>query len=271
MKIYSFFILFFGITSFCIILSNDNNPIIERPTIEIPPLNYSNKHDLHWSQEEESSCPIDTAYQTQIMLFQEVLESAPLIIKNIVASLNRDGKFRNAMPQRLLLVGPPGVGKTTLAKAIAFASNRTVLSIDAPFVANEYKNSGAQNLMHIFQDVLSSGQPTVIIIDEFTCLTDRHKDPHNPEVNIAEALWLCLDACKNNPEILIIGTTNDATQMPEQLKSRFDGCVVEIPLGDTPATRKLIINHHLETWDHSLTSKDLDALRIKQLIFLHAT
>jgi hypothetical protein len=117
--------------------------------------------------------------------------------------------------------------------------------IEAPFLLNEYKNSGQQNLLREIYPLLDSGEPIVVIIDEVTELTNNHEKDNNTDPMVSSALWLLLDLCAQYPNVFFIGTSNkEKKDLPAQLKSRFDEDIITIPLPG-PNARRAILEHHL--------------------------
>ena len=86
-------------------------------------------------------------------LFDILYDSAPEEVKNCVDLINkafqhddRNSDFHKyILPSRILLVGPPGVGKSTLAEVIACKLDRRFWFLSMPLLANEYKNSESAN------------------------------------------------------------------------------------------------------------------------------
>src|SRR5437763_984014 len=159
----------------------------------------------------------------------DVIACAPVAVKKIIINLLYPPKKRAALPKRLLLVGKPGTGKTTLAKAIAHRCGYNYYVVEAPFLLNEYKNSGPQNLLREIYPLLYSGSPVVVILDELTELTDRYKKENDSDATVAAALWILLDFCAQFDNVFFIGTSNkDKKDLPVQLQSRFDEDIVTI-------------------------------------------
>jgi AAA+ superfamily predicted ATPase len=176
-------------------------------------------------------------------LIFHLLSTCPKL-RRLVYRLQDPVRYGKNIPTKILLVGPPGVGKTTLSKGIAALVGRQYKFLRASLLVNEYKNSGPQNLAREIMPILESGLPYVIIVDELHTLCENHKKEQNADPGTAEALWSILDECSKNPQILFIGTTNDATTLPEPLKTRFANGVIEIPLPNL-AQRKRIIKYYL--------------------------
>ncbi|OQA36303.1 MAG: ATP-dependent zinc metalloprotease FtsH [Candidatus Dependentiae bacterium ADurb.Bin331] len=191
-------------------------------------------------------------------LIFHLLSTCPKL-RRLVYRLQDPVRYGKNVPTKILLVGPPGVGKTTLSKGIASLISRQYKFLRASLLVNEYKNSGPQNLAREILPILQSKQPYVIIVDEIHSLCENYKKEQNSDPGTAEALWSILDECTKNPQILFIGTTNDATNLPEPLKTRFANCVIEIPLPNV-AQRKRIIKYYLRN-----TLCDFDDVYITKL------
>ena len=74
---------------------------------------------------------------------------------------------------------------------------------------------------------------TVIIIDELHKLFEHHASEHTDDSQSAAAFWLALDKIeKDNPHIVIIGTANNVDKLPPEIKSRFSGKIISMPLLD---------------------------------------
>lgn len=162
-------------------------------------------------------------------LIDHLLSTCPKLAQ-LVVRLQNPLKYGKYLPKKLLLVGPPGVGKSTIAKGIAKRIGRKYKFLRASLLVNEYKNSGPQNLAREIMPLIEEREPYVVILDEIHALTENYKKENNADSGTAEALWSILDECIKYPHILFIGTTNDVTTLPEPLKTRFTDALIEIPL-----------------------------------------
>lgn len=195
-----------------------------------------------------------------IQLMDEVLENVPADIKGIIDAIN-DLNRRESI--RLLLVGTPGVGKTTLAQAIGMQTKRPCFVIRAPSLANQYQFSGEQNLISAIGPLFEIDEPCIVIIDEIDALKQYKGDKNNQDSSPANTLCNLLDDAEDYPNIVFIATTNKLKQVPEDLKSRFSS-IITLPLPDK-AARERIIHYHLEQLKKSCFDVDIDEAAIKLL------
>lgn len=193
-------------------------------------------------------------------LYDYIYENASLEIKNFVEVIQKartvrlDYKsYQEVTSKRLLLVGPPGVGKSTLAYAIAHTLKYEICFIKVPLLSNEYRNSAFSNLRRLVEEVIASKKSTIIILDEINILIDEKKQGPNDytDMNAAAALWLLLDQCSLYSNIVVIATANDVSKLPIQLKDRFEGNIVEI-YENTPFRRLQVLLFHLSKAKHSV-------------------
>lgn len=172
-------------------------------------------------------------------LAKQIFENAPQEFKDIVAIIEEAQRQRSAfchgsyyqtiMPSRILLVGAPGVGKSTLARLMAQLLNRALIFVRAPMLGTEYQNSEIVNLAQIFEAAFTASREVILVLDEINILAEPRKSlsPNN-DASIASVLWLLLDKCLEYPHILVVGTCNNASKIPDQLKDRFLGNIIQI-------------------------------------------
>ena len=151
---------------------------------------------------------------------------------------NRDDfrKFSIDPPKGVLLTGPPGTGKTMLAKAVANSTNAVFLGLVASELAQKYIGEGGRLVREIF-DLARKKAPAIVFIDELDAIGSKRLDgATSGDREVQRTLMQLLselDGFEPLEDVKIIAATN----RPELLDSallrpgRFDR-IVEIPLPD---------------------------------------
>jgi len=133
---------------------------------------------------------------------------------------------------RLLFVGPPGTGKTSLALAMSRALHMPVLEVRLAMVTSQYLGETSKNIDRIF-DLAKKLAPCILFIDEFDFVAKtRVSDDHGAMKRAVNMLLKNIDQIsfvKNG--VLLIGATNHPRILDEAAWRRFDE-VVEFPLPD---------------------------------------
>lgn len=161
-------------------------------------------------------------------------------------------------PKRIILVGPSGSGKTTIAQVIGLLSFRPVVYINAGMLGNEFKNSAAQNLRRAIEPYIHTS--CVVILDEIDCLLKQSQHDRNPDADLPKQIWEIFDICSQFPNITLICITNDISGMPEPLKTRLAGDIIEVPLIDSLEHRKAILEFHLNQTPHTCDDVALNSI-----------
>lgn len=141
---------------------------------------------------------------------------------------------------RLLFVGPPGTGKTSLALAMSRTLHMPVLEVRLAMVTSQYLGETSKNIDRIF-DLAKKLAPCILFIDEFDFVAKtRVSDDHGAMKRAVNMLLKNIDQIsfvKNG--VLLIGATNHPRILDEAAWRRFDE-VVEFPLPDQ-AMRQAIL------------------------------
>ena len=182
-------------------------------------------------------------------LLDIVINSAPEKLQkmaNILKKKTLDKKaVRSIIPQIMVFLGKPGLGKSTLAQAIAQYCNMGCTLIKISDVYDKYKDSGSHNLREIFSIVRKFSDPHIVILDEMQFLVKK-RNHEDKEEEAARTLWSALDEFEDNLNLFFIGTANDITDFPPQLRSRISTAVFTIDL-PSDKTRKKIVNYYIST------------------------
>ncbi len=150
-------------------------------------------------------------------------------------------------PKGVLLRGPPGTGKTMLAKAVANATNATFIRLVASELVQKFIGEGARRVHEVFQ-LAREKAPSIIFLDEIDALGARRTDDgttSNREVERTLMQLLAeLDGFEPRGDVRIIAATNRADILDPALlrPGRFDR-IIDVPL-PTPEAVKHIFRLH---------------------------
>ena len=140
---------------------------------------------------------------------------------------NRDQylKMGVEIPRGLLFIGPPGCGKTYLAKCIAAEANVNFISLSGSDFHEMFVGVGAGRMKSLFR-VARKNSPSIVFIDEIDSLGQkRSKMVNNSENNsVLNKLLVEMDGFENNDNVLLIGATNRHDTLDDALmrSGRFD-------------------------------------------------
>jgi ribosome biogenesis ATPase len=128
-------------------------------------------------------------------------------------------------PRGILLHGPPGVGKTVLANAIAGEFSIPLINISAPSIVSGMSGESEKKIREVFDDAKSSA-PCILFIDEIDAITPKRETAQREmERRIVSQLLTCMDDLSSNLEpVIIIGATNRPDSLDPALRraGRFD-------------------------------------------------
>ncbi|OBZ84743.1 putative AAA domain-containing protein C16E9.10c [Choanephora cucurbitarum] len=140
-------------------------------------------------------------------------------------------------PAGVLLWGPPGCGKTLLAKAVANESNTNFISVKGPELLNKYVGESERGVRQVFARARASA-PCVIFFDELDALCSRREDQQtDASARVVNTLLTELDGVENRSQVYVIAATNRPDMIdPAMLRpGRLDKLLyVELP---TPSER----------------------------------
>lgn len=195
----------------------------------------------------------------------QLIETSPEQVKKIISHYHLSKKQNNPARKEalitaaLLLIGPAGVGKSDLAKAIAQKMDVPFVFIKSGTLGNEYVNSAASNLDRTIKEI-NQQYPgfKVIIVDELQAFTENGTTTKN-QIDPGFALGQMIDEFTKNPNMMFIATANKSTKFPASIKSRFEENVVEVNLPDNKLKEK-ILTYHLKD---ELNQQTIDPKLIK--------
>lgn len=159
-------------------------------------------------------------------------------------------------PRGVLMYGPPGNGKTLLAKAIAGDADAHFLEQSASSFVQIYAGEGAKAIRQLFDQARKS-LPCVVFIDEIDALgSSRSNGGHDERIQTLNALLTEMDGFNDNEGLVVIAATNRLEVLDEALirPGRFDR-KVNVPL-PSRSDRLAILRVHAARLPHM--SADLE-------------
>ena len=158
-------------------------------------------------------------------------------LQEIVDYLHDPGKYESigaSMPKGILLVGPPGTGKTMLAKAVAGESNVPFFSISGSEFVEMFVGMGASKVRDLFRQAKEKA-PCIVFIDEIDAIgkkRDGQVGGNDEREQTLNQLLTEMDGFEGNNGVIILAATNRPESLDPALlrPGRFDRRVpVELP------------------------------------------
>ncbi len=173
--------------------------------------------------DEESKLSCEIGYEDiggckkQLSLIREMVE-LPLCHPELFKALGSEP------PKGVLMFGPPGVGKTAIARAVANETNAYFIMINGPEIMSKMAGESEANLRSIFADA-EKNAPSIIFIDEIDSIApNRENTQGEVEKRIVSQLLTLMDGMKSRSNVVVIGATNRPNTLDPALRrfGRFD-------------------------------------------------
>ena len=158
-------------------------------------------------------------------------------LTEIVDYLHNPGKYKEvgaSMPKGVLLVGPPGTGKTMLAKAVAGEANVPFFSMSGSEFVEMFVGMGASKVRDLFKQAKEKA-PCIVFIDEIDAIgkkRDGQLSSNDEREQTLNQLLTEMDGFEGNTGVIILAATNRPESLDPALTrpGRFDRRVpVELP------------------------------------------
>lgn len=223
-----------------------NNKAIEFKVVEVAPGNYGTVTDktLVYTEGEPISREEDEGNDgvgyddiggcsQQMAKIREMVE-LPLRHPNLFKVLGVKP------PKGVLLYGPPGSGKTLIAKAIANETGAFFYCLNGPEIMSKQQGQAEANLRAAFEEC-EKNQPAILFIDEIDSIApNREKSQGETEKRVVAQLLTLMDGVKGRGQVVVIGATNRPNTIDPALRraGRFDR---EIDIGVPDKTGRMEI------------------------------
>jgi len=147
-------------------------------------------------------------------------------------------------PKGVLLHGPPGTGKTMIAKAVATEVNAHFKSINGPEIISKYYGESEKQLREIF-DEAAENSPAIVFIDEIDSICPKREDVTGEvERRVVAQMLTLMDGMQGRDNVVVIGATNrrDALDPALRRPGRFDR-EIEIGVPDREGRSEIMDVH----------------------------
>ncbi|MEM4446769.1 MAG: CDC48 family AAA ATPase [Candidatus Jordarchaeales archaeon] len=231
---------------------------------------------LHISEKPASEIPVGTTQVTyedigglheEIQKVREMIE-LPLKHPELFKRLGIEP------PKGVLLYGPPGCGKTLIAKAVANEADAHFISINGPEIMSKFYGESEKRLREVFQEA-EENAPSIIFLDEIDSIAPKREEVTGEvERRIVAQLLALMDGLKSRGRVIVIGATNRPNALDPALRrpGRFDR-EIEISVPDRQGRFEILQIHtrgmpladdvdlyQLAASTHGFVGADLEAL-----------